>query len=257
MSQQTVDDITSLFQTDPLNDPNANALMINSLNGTNLAGCLGAPIDDIETDDVTIVKILLDDSASMSHHKQAVRDGYDNFIESLKGSKQGGSILVSTVVFSTHAKILHGFKKSDEIDPIGNEYNAHGGSTALYDTLMDALTGIQAYSKDLKASGVRSKAIVVVFSDGDDNNSRNNSATDVKTVVKASLMKEGFYPVYVGYKQSPSDDLDAIAEQVGFPNVLTTSATQSEIRRTMDLVSKSVIRTSQTTIGGANNSFFQ
>lgn len=256
-SQPTVGDIQSLFQNDTTLDPAAAVLMINSLNGANLTGCLGTSIDDIETDDVTLVKILLDASLSMKSHEATVRECYDKFIESLKDSKQGGSILVSTVVFATRSTILHGFKKSTDItDPIGMQYKANGGSTALYDTLMDSLTGVQAYAKDLKLSGVRSKIIVVVFSDGDDNDSQKSSAGDCKVVVDASLKKEGFYPVYIGYKQSPGDDLDAIADSVGFINKLTTTASPSEIRRTMDLVSKSVIRTSQTTVGGANNSFF-
>jgi uncharacterized protein YegL len=257
MSQKTVDDVKSLFQTDPNVDETANALMINSLNGTNLVGCLGTSIDDIETDDVTIVKVLLDSSYSMHDHEAIVRDAYDKFINSLKGSKQSGSILVSTVSFAGTATILHGFKKVDEIDSIGNQYIAKGYSTALYDALMDALTGAHAYATDLKQNGVRVKIIVVVFSDGYDNDSKHNSAKDVKTVVDAAIKKEGFYPVYVGYKQSSGDDLNAIAKQVGFPNVMVTNATESEIRRTIDLVSKSIIRTSQTTIGGTNNSFFQ
>jgi hypothetical protein len=255
-SQPSVGDIQSLFQNDPTMDPAASALMINSLNGTNLTGCLGTSVDDIETDDVTLVKVLLDGSLSMNNHEATVRESYDKFINAFKGSKQGGSILVSTVVFSTRATILHGFKKSTDIDPIGRQYTAKGGSTALYDALMDALTGAQAYAKDLKLSGVRSKIIIAVFSDGDDNDSRKHTAIDCKTVVDASLKKEGFYPVYVGYKQDPNDDLDAIADSVGFINKMTVDATESEIRRAVDLVSKSVIRTSQTIVGGANNSFF-
>jgi len=257
-SQTTVDDVKSLFQTDPTADADAMGLMINSLDGTNLAGCLGAELDDLETDDVTIVKVLLDASYSMNDHEQTVREAYDKFINSFKGSKQAGSILVSTITFATQAKILHGFKKSDEIDPIGKDYIAKGGSTALYDALIDALTGAQAYAMDLKTNGVRVKVIIVVFSDGDDNDSRKASASNIKTIVDAAIKKEGFYPVYVGFKQSPNDDLEAIAKRCGFPNVEITNATESDIRRTVDLVSKSVIRTSQTTVGagGGNNTFF-
>lgn len=256
MSQQTVDDITALFSS-PSIDPAAAGLMINSLNGTNLTGCLGASLDDIETDDVTLVKVLLDASLSMKQNESVVRTCYDTFISSLKGSKQAGSILVSTVAFSTRTDILHGFKKVEEIDPIGNGYRANGGSTALYDSLMESVTGAKAYSTDLNTNGVRTKTIVAVFSDGADNDSRKFSAADVNTLVTTLLKKEMFYPVYVGYKNYSNDDLDAVAQQVGFPNVLTTNATESEIRRTMGMVSMSVIRTSQTTIGGATNSFFQ
>jgi hypothetical protein len=254
-----IDDVKNLFSL-PTVDPTVGALMVNSLDGSNLAGCLGTSLDDIETDDVTVVKILLDASISMKKHEQVVRDSYDKMIQSFKNSKQGGSILVSTVVFSTRTKILHGFKKSDEIAPIGNDYRATGGSTAVYDALMESITGAKAYATDLNQNGVRTKTIVVVFSDGDDNDSQKSSSSEVKITTESLLKKEMFYPVYVGYTDpnDPSADtiLKAVAKKVGFPNVLTAAATESEIRRTVDLVSKSVIRTSQTTIGGTTNSFF-
>jgi len=66
------------------------------------------------------------------------------------------------------------------------------------------------------------------------------------------------YLVYVGYQQNQqnqSSDLKKIAAAVGFPNVLTAKATESEIRRTMDLVSKSIIRKSQTQITSTNTFF--
>ena len=117
------------------------------------------------------------------------------------------------------------------------------------------MTGIRAYVKNLNDNGIRTKCIVVVFSDGEDNDSHNNKASDVKTLSKDFLKSEMFYLVYIGYKHDDSDNLDAIAAEVGFPNVLTTKATVSEIRKTMNLVSKSIIRTSQSRIG-PGNSFF-
>jgi hypothetical protein len=255
----SIDDVKNLFSL-PSVDPTVGALMINSLDGTNLAGCLGTSLDDIETDDVTIVKILLDGSISMKYHEQVVRESYDKMIKSFKDSKQGGSILISTVVFSTRTKILHGFKKADEVAPIGNDYRATGGSTAVYDALMESITGAKAYATDLNQNGVRTKTIVVVFSDGDDNDSKKASPDDVRITTESLLKQEMFFPVYVGYTD-PNDSnadatLKAVAARVGFPNVLTAAATESEIRRTVDLVSKSVIRTSQTIVGGATNSFF-
>jgi uncharacterized protein YegL len=253
-----VDDVKNLFNSstdDGDLSAQASMIMINSLDGTNLAGCMGTSVDDLETDDVTIVSTILDASLSMKSFEATVRDAYDKLIKSLQGSKQAGSILVSNRTFSTYQNVLHGFKKVEEIDPIGTQYRATGGSTALYDALLEALTGIKAYSKSLNQNGVRTKCIIVVFSDGDDNDSRNASASDVKTISVDLLKSEMFYLVYIGYLQDPSSNLQAIADLVGFPNVLTTSATESEIRRTMDLVSKSIIRTSQTQIG-SSNSFF-
>jgi uncharacterized protein YegL len=253
-----INDVRNLFQDSTADgdlSKQAGALMINSLDGTNLAGCMGTSVDDIETDDVTIVSIILDASLSMKTHESTVREAYDKLIKSLQGSKQSGSILVSTRTFATRQNTLHGFKKVDEVSVIDKDYKANGGSTALYDTLLDALTGIKAYSKSLNQNGVRTKCIVAVFSDGEDNDSQKSSSHDVKIISNSLLQSEMFYLVYVGYQTDPSANLQSIADLVGFPNVLTTQASESEIRRTMDLVSKSIIRTSQTQIG-KSNSFF-
>jgi uncharacterized protein YegL len=252
------DDVKNLF-INAVNDGEisqaASVVMINSLNDTNIVGCTGTAIDEIETDDVTVVSLVLDASASMNPHEKTVRQSYDTLIKALKESKQAGSMLVSARTFEGIQKILYGFKKVTDIGAIGNEYAADGGSTALYDSLVDAMTGIRAYVKNLNDGGIRTKCIVCVFSDGDDNDSRKHKARDVKVLSDDFLKSEMFYLVYVGYRQDSTVNLDAIAKQVGFPNVLTTAATESEIRKTMNLVSKSIIRTSQSQVGPANSFF--
>jgi len=254
----SIDSVKKLFDNSSL-PQQANDLIINSLNDTSIAGCIGTLVDELETDDITIVSIILDSSGSMNQFEQIVIDSYNKFIMSLRESKQSGSILVSTRSFDSTQKILHGFKKVDEINPIsGKDYSASGASTSLYDTLMDALTGAEGYALSLVQSGVRVKRIVVVFSDGDDNSSHKVKSIDVKTVSEGLLKSEMTYLVYVGYQQNQqnqSSDLKKIAAAVGFPNVLTAKATESEIRRTMDLVSKSIIRKSQTQITSTNTFF--
>ncbi|MBN1410165.1 MAG: VWA domain-containing protein [Spirochaetales bacterium] len=254
----SADDIKNLFNS-AVNDGEmsreVSEVMINSLNDTNIVGCTGTAIDEIETDDVTVVSLILDASYSMKPHEKTVRQSYDTLIKALNDSKQAGSMLVSTRTFAAAQQILYGFKKVTDIGPINNDYLAEGGSTALYDAMVEAMTAIRAYTKSLNDSGIRTKCIVCVFSDGDDNDSKKHKAGDVKLLSEDFLKSEMFYLVYVGYKQSHEDNLDAIAKKVGYPNMLTTQATESEIRKTMNLVSKSIIRTSQSQVG-PSNSFF-
>jgi len=254
----SADDLKKLFQSAANGgeiSKQASDIIINSIDGTNISGCVGADIDEIETDDLTIVSLVLDASLSMKQNENSVRQGYDSLIQSLQNSKQAGSMLVSARMFSGNQTIFYGFKKVEEIDLIEEDYIADGHSTALYDTLVDAMTGIRAYVKNLNDNGIRTKCIVVVFSDGDDNDSHMNKASDVKILAEDFLKSEMFYLVYVGYKQNDDDDLNIIANKVGFPSILTTQATGSEIRKTMDLVSKSIIKTSQSQIGGGNSFF--
>jgi uncharacterized protein YegL len=235
-------------------DPVASQMMINSLNNTNILGCTGVGVDDLQTDDITLVSLILDASMSMSAHEAVVRESFDELINALKGSKQAGSMLISSRVFGTKQKILYGFKQVEEIakNPIGSDYVANGSSTALYDSVFDAMTGIRVYSESLKQSGVRTKGIVIVMSDGEDNNSVKQNASDCKTLSEDFLKTESFVLVYVGFG---SQDLLQIASEIGFKDTLISTKDASQIRKTMGVISKSIIRQSQTQII-PTNSFF-
>jgi hypothetical protein len=186
----------------------------------------------------------------MQTYEDTVRDAYDKLINALKESKQSRSMLVSTRTFGTGETILHGFKQVDDINPINDNYTANQGCTSLYDTLLSAMSGNRTYAQNLNNSGIRTKSIIIVFSDGDDNVSTNDSSK-VETLSNDFIKSETYYLVYVGY----GSNLDKIADLVGFPNKLTTDATESEIRRTMNLVSNLIISTSQTQITSTNTFF--
>jgi len=253
---QNITDIKNMFSSAVAGgdmSQQAAGIMINALDDTDLAGCMGTTVEELETDDVTVVSLILDKSGSMSPHQATVRIAYDTLVSSLKGSKQAGSMIVSARCFATTSTLLYGFKKVEEVDPIGNNYIADGSSTALHDTMISALTDIKAYSQNLKNQGIRVKSIIVVFSDGEDNEAP-RKAKDVKIIAEDLLKGEQYYLVYVGYATDPSVDLKKVAGQIGFGNVLISQATESEIRKTMGLVSKSIIRASQTQVGA--NSFF-
>lgn len=98
---------------------------------------------------------------------------------------------------------------------------------------------------------MRTRCVIVVFSDGDDNSS-NASAQQVRTVSNGLLAQEIYSLAYVSFGGS---DLRQIADAIGFPSIITASTTPSEIRRIFQQVSQSVLRASQMKVG-AGNSFF-
>ena len=247
--------ITSATQSNEI-DANAASIMINSLDDTNVIGCTGVDIDDLTTDCVTLVAIVLDSSYSMFPNELVVREAFDELvIKAMSESKQADSMLVSTRTFSNKEDILYGFKKVSDIGKIGSQYDAKGDSTRLYDSLVNAITAIRAYAKTLNDGGVRTKCIVVPFTDGHDNDSQNFKASDVKKLVDECHKSEMFYFVYVGFKSDPSDNLEADAKSIGFSNVLTSTNSPHDIRQSMGLVSQSIIRKSQTVVGPQNTFF--
>jgi len=232
-------------------------IMVSGLNDTNILGCTGVEADDIDSDIVTVVGYALDASYSMSDNEQAVREAYDDLmIKAMQESKQHKDMLISTRIFDETERVLYGFKKVDDVGKIGSQYVAQGSATILYDAAINTMTAVRAYAKNLNDSGVQTKCIVAIFSDGGNNYGNVMDPSKVKKVAEDCLKSEMFYLVYVGFKQSPTDNLDAIGKSMGFPNILTTTNDPSDVRKAMGLVSQSTIRKSQTSIG-ADNSFFQ
>ena len=249
----TPKDIQDLFSNanqEGLN-PGATMILVDNLDAVALAGCSGADIDDINTDDVTLVATVIDASGSMAGAKRAVIEGYNAMLDSFRGSKQADSILVSSWSFSDTPQLHFSYTPVPMLPNMTAADYRPSGSTALYDTLLYVMAGLVAYGQTLRNNGVRTRCIVVVLSDGGDNVSR-STAGQVRTVSESLLDQEIYTLAYAGFGGA---DLQQIAKEVGFPSIITAGSSPAEIRRIFNQVSASVIRASQSAVG-AGNSFF-
>lgn len=228
----------------------ATTILVENLDSLALAGCNGADLDDINTDDVTLVAAVMDASGSMGGVRQAVIDGFNTMLASFNGSKQADSILVSAWSFSNNAQLHFSYTPAPLVKKLTwNDYDPEGG-TALYDTLLYVMAGMVAYGQTLRNNGVRTRGIIVVFSDGVDNMSR-AKAYQVNTVSNGLLAQELYTLAYAGFGLA---DPARLAAEVGFPSIIPAGSGPSEIRRIFQQVSASVIRASQATVGAG--SFF-
>lgn len=238
-------------------DANASQVMVANLDTVALAGCAGTEIDLIPTDEVTLVVFVHDGSGSMSSERQAVIDGYNLMIDAFRNSKAADSILVSDWIFDDSRALVHGFVPVDQVPDFSKAYQI-GGMTALYDTVFAALTGLVAYGQQLRSNGVRTKNVVVVFSDGGDNHSSiDRDGSKTRQVAKALLDQETFILAYVGFDYNgllSAADAMALANAIGFDTVPDfgqgdTKTKESAVRAAFNFVSASVIRASQNKVG--------
>jgi hypothetical protein len=227
----------------------ASMVLVDNLDAVALAGCNGIGLDEIDVDDVTLVAVALDQSSSMSGYRQDVIDGFNQMLKALSDSRQSDSILVSAWNFSDRSQLLHSYIPVTKLAGLNSNDYYPNGSTALYDTLLHVMAGMVAYGQMLRDNGVRTRCVMVVFSDGQDCASR-AAAGQVKTVSEALLAQEIYTLAYVGFG---GGNLKQIADEVGFPAVLTAQASAREIRRVFHQVSASIIR-GQSAAGV--NSFF-
>lgn len=223
--------------------------LVNNLNNTVIMGCVGTAIDDLDATEATLVSVVLDMSSSMDSYRNEVIAAYNAMLGALQASKAAASIMLSTWTFADSPNLLHGYLPVGQVAPLTSAEYAPNGMTALYDTLLATMTGIVTYGQKLLDNGVPNRRIVFVLSDGGDNRSKSR-ATQVKTAAQGLITQEAYTLAYAGFG---SPDLKQLADEVGFPDVITTAASESEIRRIFHQVSQSIIRVSQ---GAAAGGFF-
>lgn len=228
-------------------------IMVNNLNPLTTAGAQGLSVDDLSGDEVTLYARVLDRTGSMKRFQGVVIDAGNRQIDALMGSKAGDSILMSTWTFNETSDLLHSYLPLGTVQRLdGNNYDPDG-MTALYDAVLNAITSAVAYAQNLRNAGIRVKIVIVIVSDGEDNASKATVAS-VRTVIEDLLKQEIYTVAMVAF----GTDGKKIATQMGIPaeNVLEGDADEHSIRIAFGTTSASVIRASQTVIGGASGSFF-
>lgn len=228
-----------------------------------LGGCSG--IDEVDSEEVTLVAVLVDASDSMHMYQGEVIRSYNElFLEPLKKAKTADSILVSAWSFSAdgdkqnNVRLIHGYTPVPQCPKLSAANYQIGGMTPLNDAVMNAVTGLISYGQTLRDNGTRTKSIVVVLSDGQENAS-SVTKKSVKTLTADVLKSEEFVLslVFFGDEQEGN----RAAEDIGFPvhHRLTSQLDGAGIRRVFGAVSASVIATSQSKVSSASlsaNPFF-
>lgn len=243
----------------------AEEVIVNNLNGSAAAlmACQGTRPELLGSAEATIVSFVVDKSGSMSEVEEQVKESVWENIKAMKESKQAEAITLSLINFDNYVTPVFANQALENIQDSDVVFQS-GGSTALYDAVLDALTGAITYQEMLLDAGVQTKVIIVVFSDGADNESRRNSLSDINKLTAEIGKREEWTLAFIGFKTYEQVDFTAIAKGMGFPNFLQVDLTVGEydrrhlIRKIFRLVSKSVIRTSQTQIGpNSSQNFFQ
>lgn len=228
------------------------SILVKNLNAQTVAGANGTSGANLPGgDEVTLSCVVFDESGSMVDDRDAVVAEFAEDLDAIKKSKQADEILMSLWAFNTRVRMIHSFLTLDLVDGL-SDYHPDG-YTALYDAVLDAFTSLVAYEAELKNQGMRTKINIAVFTDGVDNRSH-SMADDVRKVAQELSAKENCTLTLHAF----GTDFDAaeIARAIGFPDPGQYSKTPQGRRRAFGTWSSSVIKTSQTTIGGKSQSGF-
>lgn len=150
-----------------------------------VGGQLVAQYGQVQAKEVLLVLLLLDDSSSIegSGNTQAVIDGYNGFIEALKGAP--GEVRIKTIFLNN--KVETPFQHPSEVHPLTRHTYRPTEQTPLFLRSTQALDFIIKESQDLAREGTTVRTMTFIFTDGGDNQSNGINASHVKIMVDVML----------------------------------------------------------------------
>jgi hypothetical protein len=248
-----LDDLFQSAQDDGLTDDTLN-LVIANLNGPAVMQAVHTPLNQLTTNEVTLAMNIIDMSGSMSSHAANLIRAYNNdYLAAMTLSAAADDILVSTILFDSHVNTLHGYLPLDDAPRLNDKNYTPDSTTALYDAIAAGMTNMVLYAQQLRQSGVAVRGLVMVYSDGEDNASK-QQAQDVRRAAEDLLKQEIYTLVFVGFgfkKQmgfvgsNGRSPVQQLADQIGFPIALEAGLNQSELQRIFHMASVSTIQVSQ------------
>lgn len=146
------------------------------------------------------IVFVLDESNSMNHLRESTVSNFNQFIKQQKEVK--GECLVTVVPFASIVKdpIVNGISLSSYNGLTNTNYKPEG-STALYDAICKTVDDVGRRLSYTLESERPEKVIVVILTDGEENNSKSFKLEDVKSRIKTQQDVYKWDFVFLGANQ--------------------------------------------------------
>ena len=144
----------------------------------------------------TYVAMVLDESGSMRQARDLTINNFNEQVESLvKGSVDGMETFVSLYTFSCEAKAVLKVVPVSEMRKLTDKNYSPDGRTAMYDAVGMAINDLNA----IEVSPQDDVAfLIVIFSDGQENNSRQFDQPTIAEMVQSVQAKGNWTVTYMG-----------------------------------------------------------
>lgn len=201
--------------------------------------------DELDSDQQTLLRVAIDDSISMRDYSSDVADSLDDMKEMIVGSKQVDEMVLGKTLFGERIE-ENPYSLVSEWD---TSYSANGYSTKLYDAVIASVDNLKRALKDFDNNHFTSKGILVILSDGCDNDSAPGAEAEAKRAI-ASTMDSGIVIYFIEFGPYARGVASRLGIRSEFILEAGDQADSPEVRRkklraAFKFVSKSAISVSQ------------
>lgn len=145
---------------------------------------------------LTELVFILGKSGSMAGLEKDTIGGYNSMLEQ---QKQGdGKCVITTVLFDNNYEQLHDRIDIRAVQPITTKEYYVGGSTALLDAIGKTIHKIGAARKNTAEDYRAEKVMFVIITDGEENASKEHSASEVKKIINRQKERYGWEFIFLG-----------------------------------------------------------
>jgi hypothetical protein len=210
-------------------------------------GYSATKLADLGATEYTLVTLVVDDSGSIASFKQDMINAIKEVVKACRYSPRADNLMIRLVTFSNSLKEVHGFKllancNPDDYDGILNQ----GGMTALFDATVNSVDATSAYGKTLSENQFSTNGIVIVITDGADNQS-SNGISAVSASLKNAMANEtleSLVSILIGVNIADPQIAAALSDlntQGGFTQYVELgNATSKTLAKLAQFVSKSI-----------------
>lgn len=208
-------------------------------------------IDALGAAEYTLATIVQDVSGSVAGYAQQLETAVKTIFKACEKSPRKDNLMLRLTTFSVGLQEIHGFKLLGGIKE--SDYNgvlSCNGSTALFDSVDEAVQATSTYGNQLTSQDFLVNAIIVVVTDGEDNAS-SIGPEQIKKAVEAARKSENLESLTLILVGVTNDDqnLDAYLQEfkdkAGITQYVSIGrATPGKIAKLADFVSQSISSTS-------------
>ncbi|MCF6240035.1 MAG: VWA domain-containing protein [Bacteroidales bacterium] len=196
--------------------------------------------DEIEVDETINAVFLIDVSSSVGAYVQDLNLAFNEFTESMQKSHIADKLLVSIIEFNHIINVVNGFMPIENISSIDFSKRIKG-ATALFDAVYAGLKNALNYRENLENSGVDTKTILYVITDGEDNSSQTPPHI-IKKII-SDLKKDerdifSFSSVLFGIGNEA--DFKRAQKDMGIEHLAQIGVSGEEIKKMIGFISQSI-----------------